>query len=117
MTTNRGNKMTGRNLIVAAAILLLASLSACTSLQWQADQIDRNIDHITQEQILSTFGQPDAVLKGVLGGAKWVYHYRTTSIGGAAAVGKVHCWENVLLFDRAGVLRNRERRSCSTQPS
>ena len=88
-------------------------LPSCTSPQWQADQLDRNIGHVTQEQIMNTFGKPDSVQKIANGEAVWIYQYRYTTIGGTAVVGKVRCWENVLLFDHAGILRDRERRDCS----
>ena len=106
-----------QHLVTMALSVSAMLLLACTSTQWQADQIDRNIDHITQEQVMSTLGRPDVIHKGVAGGATWVYQYAYTTIGGAAVVGKSHCWENVLLFDRTGVLRNRERRACSVEPS
>lgn len=114
ISENRGNVVMAKRQVGSVAIAVgVTVLFACTSTQWQADHIDRNIDHITQEQVLSALGKPDVILKGVAGGARWVYHYTSTTIGGTAVVGKTHCWENVLLFDRTGVLRNRERRACS----
>ena len=106
-----------KQIIAVVLFPLMMSLPACTSTQWQADHLDKNIDHITQEQVMSTFGKPDIVLKGVAGGVTWIYRYSYTTIGGTAVVGKTQCWENVLWFDRTGVLRNRERRACSINGS
>ena len=106
------NRVTGVGLLIA-----VMHLQACTSTQWQADHMDRNIDHITQEQVMETLGRPDVIQKGVAGGAMWVYHYTYATIGGTAVVGKIHCRENVLSFDHTGVLRNHERRACSIKSS
>lgn len=118
MSKDLRNRVIVKKQIVAFVLSFVPLLLlACTSTQWQADHIDRNIDHITQEQVMSTLGKPDVILKGVAGGATWVYHYSYSTIGGTAVAGKTHCWENVLLFDRTGVLRNRERRACSIKSS
>lgn len=96
--------------LLAASVLLI--LAACTSVQYQADQMDEHINRATRQDVIAFFGPPEDVQELEGGGERWVYRYSYTSIGGTAAYGHRTCWENVLTFDQEGILRAHEERRC-----
>lgn len=97
--------------LAGSAVLALSAIS-CTSVQYAADRLDEHIGRSTREDVAAFFGPPQEAREREGGGERWVYRYSQTTIGGAAAVGRRTCWENVLTFDEQGILRDQQRRAC-----
>lgn len=93
-------------------LALAIALGSCTSVQYQAEHMEGHIDKATREEIALFFGKPREVRATEGGGEEWVYRYSYTTHGGTAAVGRRTCWENVLAFDKEGILRGQDRRLC-----
>ncbi len=93
-------------------LMLIMGMSACTSVQYQAERLDEHIGKATRQEIALFFGEPRET-RAVEGGAEeWVYRYSYTTAGGTAVVGRSTCWESVLTFDQEGILRKQARQDC-----
>ncbi len=93
-------------------LALIMGISACTSVQYQAERLDEHIGKATKQEIALFFGEPRETRGIEGGGEEWIYRYSYTTHGGTAAVGRRTCWESVLTFDRDGILREQARRDC-----
>lgn len=96
----------------AIAVSALVLLTSCTAAQYQADHLDEHIGRATREEVIALVGPPQEAQALEGGGERWVYQYNYTVIGGTAAAGHRTCWENILTFDKHGILQARERRQC-----
>lgn len=104
--------MAGRKRLGTLGPLVFLVLASCTSVQYQAERLDEQIDRATREEIALFFGEPreTRVIEG--GGEEWIYRYGYTTAGGTGVVGRRTCWESVLTFDQGGILRQHARRKC-----
>lgn len=106
----------GRKGFGIAGPLALLVLASCTSVQYQAEHLDQQVDRARREEIALFFGQPQEARAIEGGGEEWIYRYVYSTAGGTGVVGRRTCWENVLTFDAEGVLRQHARRACKNGP-
>jgi hypothetical protein len=98
--------------LIAGAVVSLLIGSSCTSVQYQADRLDRQIGKATQEEIFIVFGPPDETKELPGGETEWVYRYKHTSGPGTGVMGTSTCWKNILRFDKTNVLVEQRKEPC-----
>ena len=98
-------------LVAGILIFVLAALS-CTSVQYQAERLDRQVGKATQEEIFLVFGSPDEARDLPNGETEWVYRYKYTKSPGTGVAGSSTCWKNILRFDNHNVLAEQRKERC-----
>ena len=93
---------------VLRRLACLALLISCTPERQL--QLDEDVNHATQEQMLERFGSP--LYAGRLPDGREVWTYRETGAGYSRDMGAGFCREYVLTFDAQSILRRWERQAC-----
>ena len=111
MMTDSGNRHRAGFVALGMGLLLL-SLMSCATVPGETDFLTEGLNVYTQDEVRMRLGDPQEIREIDNGGTMWTYRYRRTGISGTAVVGRTHCWEYHLRFDRKRIFRGWEGMKC-----